>query len=231
MIQNHLTQLFTLVAMEAPSSFDADAIRQEKIKVLRSLQPIHKDDLLFGQYTAGMVQGEAVPGYREEDETVQHSNTETFAAIRLNLSNWRWQGVPFILRTGKRLPERRTQISVTFRRAPVSIFQPHVNVNDLNANTLLIKLQPNEGFDLNFEVKTPREPFELATQQLKFRYEDVFGKMPDGYETLLLDTVTGDQTLFVHADEVEASWRLYDPILENGFEPVLYEAGSRGPEF
>ena len=229
MIQNHLTQLFTLIAMEAPSAFDADAIRQEKIKVLRSVQALRPEDVVLGQYIRGTVGAAEVPGYQEEKDAVEGSNTETYVAVRLRVANWRWQGVPFVLRTGKRLPERRTKITVQFREAPVALFQPYTCAT--HPNSLVIALQPDEGFDLFFEVKTPDEPFRLETQRFRFRYEEVFGaSFPDAYETLLLDTVQGDQTLFVHGEEVEASWRLYASLLERNTSPHPYPAGSWGPD-
>ena len=231
MIQNHLTQLFTLVAMEVPSDFNAGAIRQEKIKVLKSLQPIDPvRDVVFGQYARGRLNGEAVPGYLDEDGIEGVSQTETFVALRLRIENWRWQGVPFILRTGKRMTERLTQIKVRFHCAPVSLFQPYSTTCGVSPNELLITLQPNEGFGLRFDVKTPGAPFSLQSQQLQFRYEDAFGALPEAYETLLLDVITGDQTLFVHADEAEASWRLYAPLLDATHDVYPYPAGSWGPE-
>ena len=231
MIQNHLTQLFTLVAMEVPSGFNAEAIRQEKIKVLKSVQPIDPArDVVFGQYAAGRLNGEAVPGYLDEEGIEGVSHTETYVALRLRVENWRWQGVPFILRTGKRLTERLTEIVVRFHCAPVSLFQPYSTTCGVSPNELSITLQPNEGFGLRFDVKTPGEPFSLASQQLQFCYEDAFGPLPEADETLLLDVITGDQTLFGHADETEASWRLYAPLLESTLDLHPYPAGSWGPQ-
>jgi len=242
MVQNHLTQLLTLTAMEPPSSLEADAIRQEKVKVLRAMEQIDPArDVVLGQYGAGTVDGEPVPAYRDEPDVPADSDTETFAALRLRVNNWRWQGVPFYLRTGKRLPTKLTQIAVRFKSAPVSLFQPGGNPCvpgtsgcEAAPNELLITLQPNEGFDLRFEVKKPgtseNGSMELETQQLSFSYNDAFGPIPDAYETLLRDIIEGDQTLFVHADEVEASWRLYTPILADRPRTHLYEAGSWGPE-
>ena len=149
---------------------------------------------------------------------------------RVHVETWRWQGVPFILRTGKRLPTRLTQIAVRFHGAPVSLFQTYAPQCDVAPNELVITLQPNEGFDLHFDVKTPGESFRLQTQQLRFRYEDAFGALPEAYETLLLDVIMGDQTLFVHADEAEASWGLYGPLLAHPHTVYPYPAGSWGPE-
>lgn len=229
MIQNHLTQLLSLVAMEAPTRFTADSIRREKIKVLESVAPIERADVVFGQYAAGEVDGERVAGYREEDGVAGDSATPTYVRIRLRVANWRWEGVPFILTTGKRMPERRTQIVIHFKRAPVSIFQPFEDTCDVQSNVLVITLQPNEGFDLKFEVKRPRMPLRLDSKTLRFRYGDEFGRLPDAYETLLLDVIQGDQTLFVHADEVINSWRLYTPLLEADLPVHSYPAGTPGP--
>lgn len=230
MIQNHLTQLFCLTAMETPAALEADAIRQEKLKVLRSVEDIDLKDVVLGQYQEGTIDGEDVPAYRDEKGVDDHSETSTFAALKLEVSNWRWEGVPFYLRTGKRLPVKRSLIAVTFRRAPVSIFRPFTRF-DASPNVLLITLQPNEGFDLRFEVKAPgSSDFALTTQDLRFRYDEDFDqKLPDAYETLLRDVLIGDQLLFVRSDEVEASWKLYDPVLRANLDVHPYEAATWGP--
>lgn len=229
MVQNHLTQLLMLAAMEVPTGFDAEAIRSEKVKVLRQIEPIRQEDVVLGQYSAGQIDHREVPGYRDEPGVAPGSTTETFAALRLQVENWRWQGVPFYLCTGKRLPRRLTQIEVAFRCPPVSVFRPFFRC-EIDSNVLVITLQPDEGFDLRFEVKAPGQPLNLQTQRLHFRYAEVFGRLPDAYETLLLDIITGDQTLFVHADEVEAAWRLYTPLLEHRPPALPYAAGTWGPE-
>ena len=229
MVQNHLTQLVTLIAMEIPSSFNPEAIRDEKVKVLDSIAPISPDDVVFGQYTDGNVGGQGVPGYLEESGVAPGSRVETFVALRLGIANWRWQGVPFYLRTGKRLPHRTTKVVVTFRCAPVSIFKPFRSCN-IHCNVLTITIQPDEGFDLHFEVKTPGQPITFQTQSLRFRYSDVFSPLPEAYETLLLDVLRGDPTLFVRGDWVEASWRLYDVLLQKPPGAHPYSAGSWGPE-
>ncbi len=228
MVQNHLTQLLTLIAMEVPPTFDGDSIRAEKVKVLRSVAPLTDDRVILGRYDRGKTAGGEVPGYLEEKGVPADSRTETFVAVSLDIANWRWHGVPFYLRTGKRMPERVTQIIINFRRAPVSIFDPTGRC-DMHFNSLNIFLQPDEGFDLCFEVKSPGEGTKLQTQSLRFRYGEVFAPLPDAYETLLLDVVTGDQTLFVHADEVEASWKLYEPLLEQKLPIYTYPAGTWGP--
>jgi glucose-6-phosphate 1-dehydrogenase len=229
MVQSHLTQLLALVTMEVPAAVDAPSIRAEKIKTLRSIAPIGPDDVVFGQYTAGEVDGTRVPGYREEPGVAPDSQTETFVALRLCIDNWRWQGVPFFLRTGKRLGRRLTEIEIKFRRAPVWMFRS-VRCEELHRNTLLLTLQPNEGFSLYFDVKAPGDTFRMQRLPLHFNYAEVFDVIPEAYRTLILDLLCGDQTLFVHTDEVEASWSLYTPILERPHPVVPYPAGSWGPE-
>ena len=228
MVQNHLTQLLTLMAMEVPATAEADAIRYEKIKVLQSMHPLRMRDVLLGQYIRGKVNGEAIPGYREEEGVDADSRTETYAALRLYINNWRWQGVPFVLQTGKRLPRRLTRIAVTFRRPPVSLFQSFDSCQ-LKPNVLSITLQPDEGFSLSFEVKKPGEAFAVMTQQLRFQYKEAFGPLPEAYRLLLEDILRGDQTLFVHAQEVEAAWKLYTPLLEHRPAVHFYEAGTWHP--
>ena len=231
-VQNHLTQLLTLIAMEVPAALEADSIRFEKVKVLRSAAPIRHRDVVFGQYTRGRLNDRRVPGYRDEPGVAAISATETFVAMRLQIENWRWQGVPFYLRTGKRLPRRVTQIAIHFRSPPVALFPSIVgraSRTSARTNALVITLQPDEGFDLSFEVKTPGEHFTLQTQRMTFRYAEAFGTLSAGYETLLLDVLQGDQTLFVHADETEAAWRLYTPFLRKRSPPRFYPAGSWGP--
>jgi glucose-6-phosphate 1-dehydrogenase len=229
MVQNHLTQLLSLVAMEVPAAFRADDIRQEKIKALRAVEPISPAAVVLGQYGAGVIDGQPVPGYHEERNVPVGSRTPTYAALAIHVENWRWQGVPFFLRTGKRLAERLTRIVVAFRHPPVALFA-HADCRIPRSNRLRITLQPDEGFELRFEVKSPGQGIDLTTQRLHFAYADSFGPLPDAYETLLLDVAEGDATLFVHAAEVEASWSLYDPLLEAGPQPEPYPAGSWGPE-
>lgn len=229
MVQNHLTQLLTLVAMEIPGSFDADAIRNEKVKVLQAISPIDRDDLAFSQYAAGRIDGRDVTGYRQEPGVSSDSQVETYAALRLEVENWRWHGVPFYLRAGKRLARRLTQIVVTFRRPPVSLFPSIQDSNAIQPNVLAITIQPDEGFELGFEVKAPGQEISLKTQRLHFRYAEAFSPLADAYETLLLDVLTGDQTLFVRSDEVEAAWRLYMPVLEKPPSVDFYAAGTWGP--
>jgi glucose-6-phosphate 1-dehydrogenase len=231
MVQNHLTQLLTLVAMEAPVAFEPEAIRDEKAKVLRQVATIEPEDVVLGQYEGGAKGGQPVVGYREEPGVASDSSLPTFAALKVKISNWRWQGVPFYLRTGKRLSRRTTKIAINFHCPPVSVFHPFEESCPSKPNVLEISIEPDEGFDLRFTVKSPTrgQPIALSSQKLRFRYSDVFGPhLHTAYETVLLDVMTGDQTLFVRSDEVEEAWRLYTPLLGN--IPVHpYKSGSWGP--
>jgi glucose-6-phosphate 1-dehydrogenase len=227
MVQNHLTQLMALTAMETPAALTADAIRDEKVKVLRSIRPLESKNVIFGQYVRNTSTQNSLPGYLEEVGVSQGSKTETFVALRLEVENWRWQGVPFLLKTGKRLPRRVTQIRVHFRRPPVQLFGGRRC--NITSNELVITLQPEEGFDLGFEVKSPGDEINMQTQKLQFRYAEAFGDLPEAYETLLLDVIQGDQTLFVRADEAEAAWKLYSPLLETERPVHRYQVGSWGP--
>ncbi|MHB8586417.1 MAG: glucose-6-phosphate dehydrogenase [Thermoplasmatota archaeon] len=228
MVQNHLTQLLTLTAMEPPVAFDADSIRDEKVKVLRAVAPIAPDAVVRGQYVRGKIGAAIVPGYREELGVDPHSATETFVALRLSIDNWRWKGVPFFLRTGKRLPRKATQIVITLKRPPVSMLSQHGGPT-VGRNRLVILIQPEEGFDIAFEVKSPGHAIVPTTEKMRFRYADAFQALPDAYTTLLLDAMRGDVTLFVRADEVENAWRIYDGILTDEVEVHPYSAGSWGP--
>ncbi len=225
MIQNHIAQLLTLITMEVPGKFEARAIMQEKVKILRSMIHLQTGDIVLGQYDAG----DEMPGYSDEEGIDQDSATPTFAAIRLHVDTWRWKGTPIYIRTGKRMPVKTTQISVVFERPPVCFFQTMEGCT-LRPNVLNITIQPDESFTLSFDVKKPGEPFTLEPQDLHFSYADTFGRLPDAYETLLLDIMTGDQTLFVHADEVEASWKLFEPALDRGLPLARYAAGTWGPD-
>ncbi len=229
MVQNHLTQLVTVVGMEVPVSFDADAIQAEKLKVLRSIPPIDPRDVVFSQYQTWEFDGHRIPGYREEKGVPPESLTETFVALKMEIHNWRWRGVPFYLRTGQRLPRKITQVSVIFRQAPILVFRS-LDPDSLDPNQLIITLQPSEGFALGFSVKTPGRPFSFTNRALQFDYKQAFGgELPEAYETLLRDIMIGDQTLFVTADFTETAWRLYDPLVAGKREPVFYTAGTWGP--
>ena len=229
MIQNHVTQLLTLIAMEPPATRDEDSIRNEKVKVLQSIVRLSEGDVVRGQYVAGTSDGAPVVGYREEPGIDPRSNTETFVALRLKIANWRWQDVPFFLRTGKRLPAKMTRVILTFKAPPVSFFQTASEYHS-NPDRISILIQPDEGFELAFEVKMPGREMRVQTHRMRFQYADAFGELPDGYETLLVDVMLGDPTLFVRADEVEESWRLYDPLLQSPPPLALYPAGTWGPE-
>ncbi len=228
-VQNHVTQLFALVAMEVPGEFDAVAIRLEKVKALKATRPIKSDQVVFGQYAAGEVGGKKVPGYRDEEDVSDDSRTETFVAMRLEVDNWRWQGVPFLVSTGKRLAERKTEIAIRFRRPPVALFA-HLGAHGFESNVLRLRLQPNEGFALHIGVKAPGDDFTVTNRPLHFEYGEAFGPLPEAYETLIENIFEGDQTLFVHAEEVETAWAMYQPILDSAPELHSYPAGTWGPE-
>jgi glucose-6-phosphate 1-dehydrogenase len=228
MVQNHLTQLVTLVGMEVPTAFDADAIRYEKIKVLKSIAPIDLSNVVRAQYAAGNVGNETVRGYLEEKGVSAGTDTETFVSLRLDIDTWRWKGVPFYLRTGKRLSRRLSQIAVHFRDVPVSLFKAMGSGID-TPDILVITIQPDEGFALHIDVKTPGQSTSLRSIPLTFKYKDHFKEIPEAYETLLRDVWIGDQTLFVHAQETEESWRIYSPLLEKPPRPTSYVAGTWGP--
>jgi len=227
MVQNHLTQLLTLVAMEAPAAFAANEIRAEKVKALRAVREILPDDVVLGQYGEG--EGNGLVAYRSEPGVDPDSRTPTFAALRIYVDSWRWQGVPFVLRTGKRLARRATEIVVTFRKPPICMFRSF-DACLIQSNTLILRLQPKEGFDLFVGVKAPGEPFQLDSLPLSFSYDEAFSVIPDAYRTLVLDVLAGDQTLFVHRDEVEAAWSLYEPLLDAPLPVHEYPAGSWGPQ-
>ncbi|MDG5749193.1 glucose-6-phosphate dehydrogenase [Qipengyuania sp. XHP0207] len=234
MVQNHMLQLLALVAMEPPTSFDATAVRDEKVKVLRALRDVDRDEVVTGQYRAGAVNGQAVPGY--DEELGKESDTETFVAIKAHVDNWRWKGVPFYMRTGKRLPERVTEIVVQFRCIPHSIFQGRGARTQ--PNRLVIGIQPEENIQMTMMAKVPgldRDGLRLRSVPLDIAMPDAFSGTVRriAYERLLLDLIEGDQTLFVRRDEVEAQWEWIDAIRalwgENGIVPKTYSAGSWGP--
>ena len=234
MVQNHMLQLLALVAMEPPISFDATAVRDEKVKVLRALRPVSRDETVTGQYRAGAVNGEAVPGY--DEELGKDSQTETFVALKAHVDNWRWKGVPFYLRTGKRLPERVTEIVVQFRCIPHSIFEGRGA--STKPNRLVIGIQPEENVQLSMMAKVPgldREGIRLRQVPLDIAMPDAFSGTVRriAYERLLLDLIEGDQTLFVRRDEVEAQWEWIDAIRalweSEDITPKTYGAGSWGP--
>lgn len=227
MVQNHLVQIMTLVAMEPPVAMTAAAIRSEKVKVLQSTRPIQRADAVLGRYTKGVVEGEPVAGYLATEGVDPDSTTPTYAAIRLHIDNWRWQGVPFYLRTGKRMSHRLTEVVVRFRRPPVCLFHLPDDCEG-HQNVLKLRLQPHEGFELLIDVKQPGEDSGISRIPLAVSYDQILEGAPTAYETLLADVIEGDQTLFVRADEVEASWNLFSPLLDRS-DVHAYAAGTDGP--
>ena len=237
MVQNHLLQICSLVAMEPPAVIEADAIRNETLKVLQSIRPIAKEDVdkfvIRGQYTASHVRGDALSGYREEPGVDPNSRTETFVALKFFIDNWRWSGVPFYIRSGKRLPTRVTEIVINFRTTPHALF--HSPEGSMR-NQLIIRIQPDEGILLKFGMKVPGAGFDVENVNMDFHYSDLSGvHLPEAYERLLLDSMLGDATLYSRGDAVEACWKFITPILEAWSEnPDLkvygYPAGSWGPE-
>jgi glucose-6-phosphate 1-dehydrogenase len=239
MVPNHLFQLVSLTAMEPPISFSADAVRDEQAKVLHAVNPLAPEEVLTetvrGQYGDGEINGEAVPGYREEPNVPPNSGTETFVALKLQVDNWRWADVPFYLRTGKRLPKRLTEIAIQFKRAPFTLFR-ETAVASLRTNRLVIRIQPNEGISLRFGAKVPGTVMKLGAVEMDFAYADYFGAGGStGYERLLYDCMMGDATLFQRADMLEAGWSVVSPILDvwKALPPRSfpnYAAGTWGPK-
>jgi glucose-6-phosphate 1-dehydrogenase len=234
MFQNHLLQLLTLTAMEPPTAFAADPVRDEKVKILRAIRPVNPVAAVRGQYGPGRIDGVAVPGYRQEEHVAPDSRTPTFAAVQFAVENWRWQGVPFYVRAGKRLAANTTEIAIRFRRPPLMLF-PAEEGERLAVNLLVVRIQPREGISLCFNVKVPGMAMQARSVEMDFAYAEGFGTAEhDAYETLLLDAMLGDQTLFMRSDEVEAAWGIVDPLLAywDAQPPERfpnYPAGSSGP--
>lgn len=239
MVQNHLLQVLCLVSMEPPVSFKDEEIRDKKSDLLRAIRPIPEDQAascaVRGQYGSGEVDGEQVLAYREEDDVSDDSNTETFAAIKLHIDNWRWQGVPFYLRTGKRLPTRLSEVCIQFHPVPHRAF-PDSASQDWEHNRLTIYIQPQEGILMHIQAKRPGPEVHLSPVDLRFSYQEAFQtELPEAYETLLLDVMQGDATLFMRADQIELSWSIVEPVLEAWQSMPApdfpnYPAGSWGPE-
>jgi len=238
MIQNHMFQLLALIAMEPPASFESDAVRDEKVKVLKAIRPMRPEEVLTntvrGQYGEGMLSGQKVPGYRSEPKVSSISATETYAALRLQVENWRWAGVPFYLRSGKRLARRDTEIMIQFRRPPLLLFD-QVGASKIEPNRVVLHIQPDEGIEIQMKAKRPGPTVHLNTVKLDFSYRD-FGETgaATGYERLLYDAMVGDGTLFHRADMVETAWKIATPILDvwHTLPPrdfPNYAAGSWGP--
>ena len=253
MLQNHMLQILAFIAMEPPSSLDAAAVRSQKINLLRSLRAPARDEMaenaVRAQYSAGSVNGKNVPGYREEEGIARDSQTESFIAVRAEIDSWRWAGVPFLLRHGKRLEKKFTEVQVQFRMPPLQLFNKPEGLSDdefrlklrsgelcqIRPNVLTLSIQPREAISLSFGVKTPGNTMVMAPTKMSFDYRDKFGaQTAPAYERLLLDALIGDPTLFLHGEEIEASWKFADSIMRSFAEgvPALesYPAGSAGPE-
>jgi glucose-6-phosphate 1-dehydrogenase len=238
MVQNHLFQLLALTVMEPPISLSAEAVRDERVKVLHAIPPFTeagvRSAVVRGQYGPGTREGSPVPGYRSEPKVAPSSDTETYLALRLSIDNWRFAGVPFYLRTGKRLPARVSEIAIQFNRPPLQLYR-QACAGEVEPNLLLVRIQPNDGISVQFQAKIPGGEVRLGTVTMAFNYADYFARAPEtGYETLLHDCMTGDQTLFHRADMVAAGWRAVEPILDLvGAQPDAllheYPAGSWGP--
>ena len=236
-VQNHVMELLSFVAMEPPVSFEASAVRAEKVKVWKAIPKIHPADTVRGQYGPGIVDGKPVPGYRQEDRVHPRSQTETYAALRLEIENWRWAGVPFYIRAGKRLAKRVTEITIQFKQPPLLLFKDAEGKGGegIKPNVLSMRIQPDEGISLTFGAKTPGPSMTIGPVNMDFSYAGAFGRSSaNGYERLLLDAMFGDATLFAHRDGVEATWALMTPILEAwAKDPIRdlpnYAAGTWGP--
>lgn len=237
-VQNHMMQLLSLVAMEPPTSFKAKPIRDEKVKVVESIRPFPPKEIdkyvLRGQYGPGFINGKEVKGYRQEDNVDPKSNVETYVALELFIDNWRWSGVPFYLRAGKRLPKRATEIAITFKEIPNFLFQRQIK--KIEQNRLVIRIQPDEGVSLKMNCKVPGPITAVQPVKMDFRYGSYFGATPpEAYERLICDCMAGDNTLFARVDEVLASWRLFTPVLEKWASEIPknfpnYQSGTWGPE-
>ncbi len=237
-VQNHVMQVLALTLMESPTSSDADRIRDEKVKLLQAVDIPTPDEAVDksvrAQYTEGFIDGEKVLGYRQEQDVAPDSQTETYLALRLRVENWRWAGVPIFVRTGKRLPARVTEVALTFHQVPFLLFD-HRTSRDLRPNTLVLRIQPDEGISLEFGAKIPGERFHLRSVAMDFSYSEAFAgsEAADGYERLIHDALVGDATLFIRSDEVQQAWRIVDPYLQAWSEPggalLTYPAGTWGP--
>jgi glucose-6-phosphate 1-dehydrogenase len=237
-VQNHVMQVLTLVAMEAPARIQPEEIRDEKVKVLRAIDVMSADDVndytVRGQYTAGVIAGEKAAGYCDEEDVADDSTTETYVAAKFMVDNWRWAGVPFFVRTGKRLKSHTTEIALQFKGVPHLPFKA-TEATDLGPNLLIVRVQPDDGITLRFGAKVPGQDFRVRTVDMDFTYAEQFTEQsPDAYERLLLDALVGDPTLFIRADEVRNAWKICDPILDawhEGRSPLThYRAGTWGPK-
>lgn len=236
-VQNHLLQVLALTAMEPPASFAADAVRDEKVKLLRAIRPLRPWDLpqlvVRGQYVDGEIDGRPVKAYRDEEGVDPSSTTETFIALRLEIDNWRWAGVPFFVRTGKRLERRITEVAIRYKQVPFLPLPPTA-VDSIEPNSTVVRIQPDEGVMVSFGAKVPGSPFRVKTVDLDFSYQEAFDEQPpDAYERVFFDAMVGDATLFLRSDEVMESWRVVTPVLDAFHHEALplcfYPAGSWGP--
>jgi glucose-6-phosphate 1-dehydrogenase len=234
MVPNHLFQLLAMIGMEPPISFDADAVRTKKTELLQAIHPVSPENTVRGQYCSGVVLGEKVRDYRREPNVAANSGTETYVALKLGIDNWRWAGVPFYLRTGKRLSARTTEIAIQFRQAPYALFRD-TPVERLPANILTLRIQPDEGLSVSFSAKRPGTEIEIDGVAMDFAYRDYFEPVATvGYETLIYDCLIGDATLFQRADTVEVTWRAVQGLIDSwARDPATdfpnYAAGSAGP--
>jgi glucose-6-phosphate 1-dehydrogenase len=234
MVPNHMFTLLSMVAMEPPTGFDAASIRSKKAEVFEAMPAVKPEWAVRGQYGPGTILGKPVKAYRDEPNVAADSNVETYVAMRLEIDNWRWAGVPFYFRTGKHLSQRNTEIAIRFKQAPYAAFQD-TPVEALRPNWLVLRIAPDEGISLQFEVKEPGPVVSLAAVKMDFHYDDWFPKEPNvGYETLIYDVIIGDQTLFMRADMVEQTWRIVQPVLDTWSAATadfsIYESGSDGPK-
>jgi glucose-6-phosphate 1-dehydrogenase len=237
-VQNHVMQLFSLVGMEVPMSLDGDAVRDEKVKVLKALRPLSpqcvENEVIRAQYASGKIKNEKVAGYLHEPGVAEDSVTETYLAFKTYIDNWRWAGVPFYIRTGKRLAARVTEINIHFKPVPNILFN-QAPFGPMQPNVLVLRIQPDESILLQFQVKFPGPSMRIEPLKMDFEYQDTFGKAPpEAYERLLLDAALGDSTLFTRSDEVEQSWTFFEPVLESSLEPGIilpsYRSGTWGPK-
>ena len=236
-VQNHVMQVLCLTAMEPPVAFDAASVREEKVKVLRAVRPIPEDDVesyaVRGQYERGWVFGEEVKGYREENNVDPESVTETFVALKVFVDNWRWAGVPFYIRAGKRMPKKATEVAIQFHSSPHTPFARD-DTEGLEPNVLVVRVQPEEGLSLKIGAKVPGSGFEVSSVNMDLLYGTAFlEEAPDAYQRLLLDLMLGDPTLFIRADEAEGAWKVLDSVMKHWSEKrevSLYPAGTWGPE-
>ena len=229
-IQNHALQVISLLAMEPPISFEPERVRDERVKLLRAVAPLMPSDVVRGQYTTGELNAQTVPGYREEPGVAGDSQTDTFIAARFRIDNWRWAGVPFYVRAGKRLPRRITEVQIAFKSVPMTCFRS-AGIEELPGNHLTIRIQPSESISVSFAAKTPGPDMQVEPVQMNFRYDTTFSSEPqEAYERLLYDAMVGDQTLFLRSDAVDRAWEIVQPVIDDMPPVEHYAAGTWGSE-